>query len=171
MKQILLIIALAMFFVSASALLIEAPSDVNIVGEKSFSVTVSNESGFDKEISIYLYPSSALSSANIPEIIPAESQKSFSVKAVSSEELVGNSFEGTILVVSGNEEAIAKVVLNFQRENNLATEISVVPLSGLALFSGFEGFSLTDWAILALLIIIAAILLIAFIARFVRRVK
>jgi len=173
--------ALALFLlfcsVSANAIYVDFPSTIIIQQEQEdFPVTIRNDEEIAQDFSAKISaPFEAIVSPSNGSIA-AEKSTILSLSIIPSEELEGNSFETTLEIQIGEEKAFKNVRIIFKEEAETEEEPEVQTIgTGLFSFADFDAFTAIIFtpenALNAFLAVVAAILLIAFISRFVKRVE
>jgi len=153
---------------SASAFLLEAPSGAFIF--------VKNDSPIDKTLDVRFFSPATSDLLGVPDVIQANSESKFTLRIYPAKGLEGQTYESTLVVSLDNEKAVRTISLAFK---NPAFQRPVpVPEqnqdSGIGFISaGFVSLAAigSENALTIVLVIIAAILLIAFIARFLHRIN
>ena len=179
MHKSLCAIALLLLFcsVSAQAISVDFPSTIIIQQEqKDLPVTIRNDEEIAQEFSarlvapfdVFVSPSSGSIAAGQSTIL--------SLSISPSEELEGNSFETTLEIQIGEEREFKNVRVIFKKA--IEEEEDTAPQSirtGMFSFADFGNFTVSIFtpenALNAVLAVVAAVLLIAFISRFVKRVE
>jgi len=164
-------LVLLLFSASASALYLDVSSTVVIQEEqKDIPIAIRNDSYKEENYSIEF-------SAPFEAIVGSYSGKLGAGKAtiatlsiMPNEELAGSTYEGTLEVSMGEEKVSRKIRVLFKEEEILREE--PVEENSLTGFYTVAGSVLTlENALNAFLAVIAAVLLIAFIARYVKRLE
>ncbi len=179
MHKSLCAIALILLFcsVSAQAIYINSPSTIIIQQEqKDLPVTIRNDEEIAQDFSAKLIaPFEAFVSPSSGSLAVGQSTI-LSLSISPSEEFEGNSFETTLEIQIGEETAFKNVRVIFKE--TIEEEEEIVPQSigtGLFNFADFGNFTESVFtlenALNAVLAVVAAILLIAFISRFVKRME
>jgi hypothetical protein len=177
------IIALALFALllsaSCSALKVSAPSTIVVeTGQKNVPIIIENDSTFDQSFEV------SFSAPFEFEITPSEGtleagRETVVTFSVSQQpETQETNYQGTLEVRLGQDKAFRKLDILFKEGNTPIIGPDQLPspgnLTGLISFAGFYSWATGLFTMQNLvnfaLIIIAAILLIAFIARFLKRV-
>ncbi|MDD5148055.1 MAG: hypothetical protein PHH08_01170 [Candidatus ainarchaeum sp.] len=162
---------------NAGAFNVEAPGSMIVFDSpRDFFVTVKNDSPIEQALKVRFFSPAISNLSYIPAKISGNSKADFSITINPSKSLEGQAYESTLIVELGNEKIIRTIDLSFKKHIVSAPAPEPQPSSGVdlaAISSGF--FSLAAFgsenALIIALAFIAAILLIAFIARFVRRVN
>jgi len=170
------------------ALTVEAPGNVFLAkGEKEISIRMTNGSASSADYSIDFIGPVNVSFSGSNGTIGAFSTKYITMRVPYSASLAGQDYESTLLVQSGGEKIEKKIDVSFMEK---AAAPAPVPkkdaddfIGSNALVSGFFALFSFDWlgwfgwlftpenALNLALALIAAVLLIAFIARFVKRLE
>ncbi len=180
MHKCLYVITLILLFgsISAHAIYVNSPSTIIIQQEqKDLPVTIRNDEEIAQEFSAKIFaPFNAFVSPSSGSLGAGKSTI-LSLSISPSEELEGNSFETTLEIQIGEEKVFKNVRVIFKKaiedgeENASGQSIG----TGLFTFANFETFTASIFtpenAINAVLAVVSAILLIAFISRFVKRVE
>jgi|SRR3989338_7362777 len=162
---------------SASAFLLEAPSGAFIFDSpRDFWIIVKNDSPIDKTLDVRFFSPATSDLLGVPDVIQANSESKFTLRIYPAKGLEGQTYESTLVVSLDNEKAVRTISLAFK---NPAFQRPVpVPEqnqdSGIGFISaGFVSLAAigSENALTIVLVIIAAILLIAFIARFLHRIN
>ena len=170
------VLFLLFFSVSAHAIYVKAPSTIIIQQEqRDVPVTIQNDSYVGQDYSIRLL--APFNSVISPSSGYLGSGKGViaSLSITPSEEFEGSTYEATLEVEIGEEKAFRNVRVIFREEeesNGNESETTATGFFTLADFSGFwAGIFSPENVLNGFLGLIAAILLIAFIARFVKRLE
>ena len=174
MRKCLAAFALLLLLSSASAIDLRLPSTIVVQQEqKEIPVTILNDSGREQDYSIeFLAPFSAVATPSFGTLAEGKSiTASLSVKP--EESLEGSTYEANLIVKLGQETVSRNIRVIFKEEEKQEGSGT----NGLGFFS-LAGFSTLSTAIFTpenmlngFLALIAAVLLIAFIARFVKRLE
>ncbi len=184
MKKSLIALALFTLLLSlnCSALKVSAPSTIVVeTGQKNVPIIIENDSTFNQSFEV------SFSAPFEVEITPSQgsieaAQETVVTFSVSQQpETSGMNYQGTLEVRLGQDKAFRKLDILFKEgrqpilgQDEIPQIPSIENITGLASFAG-----LYSWAgslftiqnlINAVLALVAAILLIAFIARFLKRV-
>jgi len=163
-------LVLLVFSTSVSALYLDVSNTVVIQeGQKDIPIAIRNDSYKEENYSIEF-------SAPFEAIVSSYSGKLGAGKATiatlsiqPNKELAGSTYEGTLEVSMGEEKVSRKIRVLFKEEVLEEEPVEENPLTG---FYTIAGSILTlENALNAFLAVIAAVLLIAFIARYVKRLE
>ncbi len=169
---VLLLFVIVIFTSKAYALDISAPSTVTINDKTSFLVEITNPSNSAVNLTVNFF-------APVKVDVVAPSQIAPNSK-VTAKITVYNKFSdereinATVEAITNDQTVQKEVVLVFKPvvKNNFAQDATKA-LSGLFAFGLGNGelssFTLTDWVLFWVLVIVAAVLVVAFIARVVKR--
>ncbi len=166
---ILIVLVLVIIFGARGyALQISAPVSVSIEESGQFVVDINNDSKEVLNISLSVY-SPAKSEVKVPKIIEPNSTAKALVLLKSNGEY--GDYVGTIEVKSNGEIVKKEFFLTIEQKKAVSQGNFFGGLFSLGAFVNETGqFSLTEWGFFWILVIVAAILLIAFVARVRRRV-
>jgi len=178
MKIMALLAALIFITASASAFTVESPNNVFVFeSEKEITIRVFNDSSVQKSLDVKFYSPAHSELIGVQEKIQADSHSSFSIRLLPREDLAGQTYESTLEIELGNTKIIRKIDISFKKPSGESSIIMapVPPVSPdfNAIGAGFATLGMIGMenALNIVLGIIAAVLLIAFIARFLRRLK
>ncbi len=174
-------IALILLFcsVSAHAIYVDFPSTIIIQQEqKDLPVTIRNDEEISQDFSVKLVaPFDSFVSPSTGSLGAGKSTI-LSLSISPNEELEGNSFETTLEVQIGEEREFKNVRVIFKKAIEEEDEENAGQQSigtGMFTFADFGNFTASIFtpenALNAVLAVVAAILLIAFISRFVKRME
>jgi len=174
-KIILASALLAMILLISSnvmAVSVTADSNVSINGkEDSFSIQITNDAYYARDLLVKLY-TPAEYHVTAPISVPANSTITATITVTNPYAEYTKTYS-KLEVYLGKELSENDIILEFDpsAENSSASNnSSIAGLFGLESFnSETTSFSLLDWALFWILTIIAAVLLVAFIARVVKR--
>ena len=166
--MVALLFLLVIFSAKAMAFSVEAPSIVEVNDSTSFFVTIINDTDSSVPIKTSFF-SPLVSTVSAPSEIAPNSSTQAEITLTNSNFSKGETINSTVEVAFG-DTVIQKVVslsfTNTQKSSNLLSAAF-----GLGSFiSETSGFTLLDWLIFWFLVIVAAILLVSFIARVRKRV-
>ncbi|MCX6799097.1 MAG: hypothetical protein NTW59_03315 [Candidatus Diapherotrites archaeon] len=171
-----------LLFGSVAALSVDAPSNVFLYGqEKEILVKITNEGSSPADFSVkFLGPVTAVITPKNSEVQP-KTTTAVIVSIPADGKLAGETYKSTIIVESNGNKTYNEITLHFKAGQEAPAPEPAAPgfdfgtaASGFfALFgtSALAGIFTFENMLNALLIIVAAILLIAFIARFVKRLE
>ena len=175
------ICALALFLLfcsaSAQAIYVDFPSIIIIQQEqKDLPVTIRNDGEIAQDFSAKLFAPFEAVVSPAGGSLGAGKSTILSLSISPGKELEGNSFETTLEVRIGEEKAFQNVRVIFKKEAEEEEDVVVQGIgTGLFSFADFGAFAAVVFtpenAINAFLAIVAAVLLIAFISRFVKRME
>jgi len=173
-------IALLLLFCSVSTHAISVDFPLTIIiqqAQKDLPITIRNEEEIAQDFSARLIaPFEAFVSPSIGSLGAGKSTI-LSLSVSPSEELKGNSFETTLEIQIGEEKVFKNVRIIFKKavEEDKENEDQQGIGTGMFSFAAFGAFTASIFtpenALNAVLAVVAAILLIAFISRFVKRVE
>ena len=164
-----------MFCLNAMAISVEAPTTVYLYGEeKEVLLRVSNQEDFSQNFEAKAIFPTAAGLDRYSGSIAANKSTNLRLSIHPDEALVGQTYEGRVEITLGEEKFVKIVRLVFRgqkeaeengetEESNKGTTAGLFALASLALTP--------ELALNIMLGFIAAILLIAFIARFVKRME
>jgi len=167
---------LLLFSVSAQAFYLDAPGTIIVQqAQKEVLVAISNDSATEQDFSAHFSApfSSSLSPSNGK--IGAGETATLILSISPQENLEGSTYDCLLEVQVGGEEASKNINIIFKGEESEPknetgnSNAGFFPLTGL--FSYAAGLLTPENALNAALVLVAAILLIAFIARFVKRLE
>ncbi|MBN1940894.1 MAG: hypothetical protein JW772_01795, partial [Candidatus Diapherotrites archaeon] len=167
--------------------------------ETYFTVVVTNNDPIEKTLNAEYFSPTISELIDVPETIPANSEARFRARIEPNKELKGQTYESTLIVELDNEKIVKKIDLAFKGSdsqgngsgitdsnqniifdfNGIASGFATLVdfnavagfFSGLTNASAIPPEALSASLLDILLALIAAVLLLAFIARFVRRIK
>ena len=166
---------LLLFSVSANALQVDAPSTIVVQeSQKDVRLTIRNDTESEQEYSVQFYaPFDAIVSPSFGRLDSGKSTIS-SLSIPRQEELEGSSYEASLEVQLGEEKSFRRLRVIF-KESGKGEELGTAEAdSGLVSLAGFysiAGIFTPENLLNVFLVFVAAILLIAFIARFVKRLE
>ncbi len=187
-KGIIALISLILIFGSATASVSEVPRYVDLSNEeKEISFTLSNDSSLGKNLEIEVYVPTNFKIIEKPEFIGPNESEEVKILFYPNEDLYGTNYESTLIILLGSEKIEKKINFSFvkpeakeeeeepeeEREGIISGFVGLLSLPSLGEID-FEGISaLINWelALDVFLVLVAAILLIAFIARIVTRLE
>ena len=177
-QKILVLISLLVIIGSVSAMTVTMPSNIYIFDKKiEVSLVVENHTDSDQSFAMYFYGPADYEFRDVPATIEANDFARIRVIFYPNQELAGQQYETSLITQIGNETITKKVTLIFRDRTETAgagSSSTVGTSAGTGAFTGTTGFFTASAPSLELgmnviLIIIAAILLIAFISRFTKR--
>lgn len=181
-RGIIGLIALVLIVSNVAAPVSDFPRYVTLSDEeKEISFNVSNSSAFKKNLKIELYVPTNFEIIELPEFIEPNQSKQVRILFYPNEDLYGTNYESTLLILLGSEKMEEKINFSFVKlvaeeegegEVEQDGEGAVAGFVGLFSLPNLEGITaLINWelALDVFLILLAAVLLIAFIARLVTR--
>ncbi len=167
---------LLLFSMSANALQVDAPSTIVVQeSQKDIPLTIRNDTEAEQEYSVQFYaPFDAIVSPSFGRLGSGKSTIS-SLSIPRQEDLEGSSYEASLEVRLGEEKAFRRLRVIF-KESGKGEELGSTTgadsgLVSLAGFYAFAGIFTPENLLNVFLVFVAAILLIAFIARFVKRLE
>jgi hypothetical protein len=168
-----LALMLVLFSVACNAAFVEAPATIVVNEEqKDFDVEIWNEGFGEEDFSVRLFGPFETAVSPSSGSIGAESAVASTVSIMHDEALVGSTFEATLEVELDGQTTSRNVRVMFK---DLEEEPASGNLSGFVSLAGFYGAATTflsvENMVNLVLVVIAAILLIAFIARFIKRLE
>ena len=174
MKSLFAIIALIMLCVSASAIDVSSASTVYLYGEaKDLSVKIVNSDDALQQFEVDFSAPTQIEINQASGTIAANRSKTISVTIYPRSDLEGQTYQSKLEVTLGNQRYVKKVNLVFRGQQEQIGEEE--PIEPGPITIGFFGLAMPEMsgelALNIILILIAAILLIAFIARFVKRME
>ena len=175
MRLTALLIALALLVsgVSAMELKTYVGNPVYVFDSpKEITIVVENRSSVSKELQINFATSADYDIAEYPsELKPHESRKVF-ITIYPEENFEGSVFESKLIIKLGNETQVKNMIIKFRETDNSGEDASEVALASgfFTLFSAVDNGGLPALVFDVLLVVVAAILLIAFISRYTRRI-
>ncbi len=174
-KLLALALILVLFSVASYAAFVEAPATVVVNQEqKDFDVEIFNEGFGEEDFSVRLFGPFEIEVSPSSGTIRSESAVTSTVSIAHDESFVGNTFETTLEVELDGETTSRKIRVMF-KEIEEGEEPASENSTGFVSLAGFYGvateFLTVENAFNFVLMAIAAILLIAFIARFIKRLE
>ncbi len=180
-KKIVCLIAALVFcsflIGSASAFNVDAPGSIIVFDSpRDIWITVANDSPIEQNLDVKFFSPAISNLPYVPARIGPYSEAKFAITINPSAGLFGKTYESTLVVELGNEKIIRAIVISFKKnpvpeqvpaqqpESNLSFNPVAAGFASLAVFDSGTALNLA-------LVFIAAILLIAFIARFIRRLR
>lgn len=160
---------------SASAFNVDAPRSIIVFDSpRDIWITVKNDSPIEQNLDVKFFSPAISNLPYVPARIGPYSEAKFAITTLPSNELFGKTYDSTLIVSLGSDKIIRTIGLSFkksatpapvpaQQPSNDVNQISAGLIS-LAAFGSENALNIA-------LAFIAAILLIAFIARFVRRLN
>lgn len=139
---------------------------------KEITIIVENRSSVSKELQINFATSANYDIADYPsELKPHESIKVF-ITIYPEAGFEGSVFESQLIIKLGNETQVKNMIIKFRETNNIEEGAGEVAFAGgfFTLFGAVGNSGLSAVVFDVLLVVIAAILLIAFISRYTRRI-
>jgi len=169
---VLVLFIIVIFTSKAYALNISAPETVTVFDKTTFIVELTNDSTKGMDLSVNIFAPVKVEVVAPNQIAPnSKATAKITVYNKFSDE---REINATIEAKTNDETIQKQIVLVFKpkQTNNFSIDATKV-LSGLFAFSLGNGelssFTLSDWIIFWVLIVIAAVLIVAFIARIVKR--
>jgi len=170
-----LILCVIFFSVSAQALYVNVPANIIVQqGQKDVPITIRNDSDFEEDYSIsFSIPFNAMVNPSFGTLAAGKTTIS-TLSIQPDKELEASSYDLTMEVKLGEEKAFRNIKVMFKEdlEEEEEQDISTIGFFSLA---GSADFILSlftyENTINAFLVVVAGILLIAFIARFTRRLE
>ncbi len=174
MKHIFTLCALLIICSSVAAVGIDGPSTVYLYeDEKQVVVTINNEESFSQDFEIEAICPTAVGLSKEQGTIAGNSGTNVTFTIQPNTSLVGQTYEGRIEVILGDRKFVKNMRLVFRaeqkQEEKKENENEYNGFSGLFLLPA--SILTLEFAVNVLLVFIAAVLLIAFIARFVKRLE
>lgn len=179
-KKILAVLAALLLCLGmASAFTVDAPGSVLVFNsQKEVWITIDNTSSVEKRLNINFFSPANSDLIEVPEKIDSDSQARIILRLFPRDDLIGQTYESTLEIELGNEKIIRKIDVSFKQEGQIIIE-PVPPEPGPiapdfnSITAGFVPLASfgAENALNILLALVAAILLIAFIARFLQRIK
>ena len=161
--------SMLLLLVCVSAMTVEAPNTVEIYDSNSFVIEITNTSSTDKVLSIDFF-----SPANVkilaPKSIPAHSKSSAQITLNYSPSNY-TEIESKLEVYLGDEleeRTITQIYYPGNSNPQDQTSQYTGALFGLGLFGGLASFTVLEWALFIVLVIVAAILLVTLVARVIK---
>jgi hypothetical protein len=181
MKAAVVLLALSLVCLSAWAVEIDAPSTVYLYdAPKGVDVKIVNAKETAQQFSVQFDAPTQFELSEESGSVEAQRSKTISITLYPRSDLVGQTYESKLVVALGKEKFAKKLRMVFrggrgQLEEQAGGNESATPagLFGLAsAWPALTAFEVTTELVLdAFLAVIAAVLLIAFIARFVKRME
>jgi hypothetical protein len=169
---------------NAAAFPVEIPGNINVFdAPKEVSLVIRNDSGTEKHFTVDFVAPARIELSEAEGTIPAGGFKKIYVTVFPREDLLEQTYETSLIVELGDEKIVKKVNIIFKpsffQEQDSAQEPTPVDFSTLTGFFSFFSIPAMNFgqyfswetALNVFLVIVAAILLIAFIARFTRRIS
>ena len=171
-----IVIAVLLFSVSAHALYVKAPANLIVMDvQKDIPIAITNETEEEQEYNIYFSAPVEYTISPISGKLGAGKTTIITLSIKPDEYLAGTTYEGTLEVEMGEEKAFKGISVIFKEEPVEEEEQEENQGTGFFAFGDFSaavlGLFTPENAINIFLAILAAILLIAFIARFVKRLE
>ena len=178
-KCLFALMALIMVCVSTQAIEVDSVGTVYIYGEaKEITLEITNTHESAQDFSIEYNAPTQFELSEINGTISGRGAKNVTLKIYPRSDLTGQSYQTKLDVMIGNERFVKKIDLVFrekreepaddEKDGNRGEENQIIPVGLFGLGLGEIGWEL---GLNIALIVIAAILLIAFIARFVKRME
>ena len=170
MKQVFVFLAIALFCINAAAISVDVASTVYIYDQaKDVSIRITNDSGSSQDYSIEFSAPTNFSLSQNNGIIDAGRNKTVRLTIEPNSELVSQTYKSKLEVRIGEEKYVKMVNLVFREavdegETGQESPIGFFTFAPLGTVAGEIALNIT-------LVLIAAILLIAFIARFIKRME
>jgi len=169
------LVAMLLLSVSAHAIYIKAPANIIVQGEqKDIPIAISNDTEEEQEYQISFSAPIEYTISPISGKLASGKTTIATLSIAPGENLEGSTYEGTLEVEMGEKKAFKAISMIF-KENEDEEDEEPEETTG---FFSLAGYSATITSLLTpqnalntLLGTIAAILLIAFIARFVKRLE
>lgn len=160
----------------------EFPENVKVLSDRTdLSFVVSNDSPQDIDFAVELFVPSNYQFTGLPKILRANSSKEIFLTIFSKSNLDGLTYNGKVVFYAGNETVSKNfsisygepkaAVVNIGSGQPTDGNVSDLNNSAIAAFAGLLSRPNFEFLLIIVLVIIAAILLIAFIARFVKRIS
>jgi hypothetical protein len=169
---VLILFVIVIFTSKAYALDISAPETVTVFDKTSFLVEINNPSNSAVNLSVNVF-----APVKVEVVVPnqiAPNSKATARVTVYNKFSDEREVNATIEAITNNETVQKEIVLVFKpKANSNFSQDATKVLSGLFSFSlgggELSSFTLTDWVLFWILVIVAAVLVVAFIARVVKR--
>ncbi len=166
MKEAIAIIAFLLLIPSSNAFLVSTPSNFTIVDkEASLFISIENTTNQEYGLEVKYSAPTQYRTVFVPRTIKPYSAASIEIVLQPDKNLSGSVYESNLTVNLGNETKTKKILLEF-KGTKLEEKIDSNSTTGLA---GLQGLVTAENLLNAFLIIIAVLLLIAFIARLTKR--
>ena len=169
---------------TVNALIVEYPRSLTLESDvKEFDVKITNDSEIEKSFAFEFINPAKTEILQIPETIKPHEEATIRLKVYNEKDFWNSTYFGKLKVALGLEELDKDIEIKFakpvaQTQEKTETEIEkkseaiATQLSGFVSFFDFtKGFSIMEIAIDGILVLFAVVLLIAFISRFVKRVR
>ncbi len=170
---VLIALALLVSGVSAMELKTYVGNPVYVFdGPKEITIVVENRSSVSKELQINFATSADYDIGPYPnELRPHESRK-VSITIYPEEGFEGSIFESKLIIKLGNETQVKNMIIEFKETDNSDKDAGEIALASgfFTLFGTAGNAGLSEIVFNVVLVVIAAILLIAFISRYTRRI-
>ncbi|VVB75625.1 Uncharacterised protein [uncultured archaeon] len=156
------ILFLLVLFGTKGFAMIEAPANVIIADNNSFTVDITNETNLQAPLSLNFYSPLSVS-VSAPSTINPNQKVTAKITLTNSNNKykAGTQFEGTIEAKLGSKVEQKPITLTVAQGNNV-----LAAFFSFGAFTGeIEKFTLFEWVAFWVLVIIAAVLLLGFIAR------
>ncbi len=156
------VLFLLVLFGTKGFALVDAPANIVIADNNSFVVNITNESTLQLPLKVYFYSPLNVSISAPTTISPNEKVVAkITLTNSNNKYKVGTEFEGTIEAKMGSKVEQKPITLTVAQGNNVLAAF----FSFGAFTSEIEKFTVLEWVAFWILIIIAAVLLLGFIAR------
>jgi|GEM_PF-1503128 len=160
------VLFLLVLFGTKGFAMVDAPANVVIADNNSFIINITNDSSSVLPLSVNFYSPLNVSISAPSTINPNETVKAkITLSNSNNKYKVGTQFESTLQVKMGSKIEQKPVTLTVAQGNNVLAAF----FSFGAFTSEIEKFSMFEWVAFWVLIIIAAVLLLGFIARATKR--
>ncbi|MFH1240696.1 MAG: hypothetical protein V1672_05825 [Candidatus Diapherotrites archaeon] len=173
LTALLIMLALLISSVSAMELKTYVPNPVYIFDSpKEITFVVENRSSVSKELQINFATSADYDISNYPsELRPHESRK-VSMTIYPEKGFEGSVFESQLIINLGNETQVTNMIIKFRGTENSEEAVGEIALASgfFTLFGAASNAGLSEIVFNVVLVVIAAILLIAFISRYTKRI-
>lgn len=172
-----IVIAMLLFSMSANALFVKAPANIIVMDkQKDIPIAISNEAGEEQTYRISLSAPIEYTLSPISGTLGAGKTTVITLSISPNKGLVGSTYEGTLEVEMGEKKAFKGISVIY-KENEPVEDETPKEANATGFFSigdysaAIAGLFMPENAINSILAVVAAILLIAFIARFVKRLE
>ena len=165
------IVALCLVFLfllaQPSAMSISVPTDTNVTtASGTFFINVTNDSASQKDLKVTVF-APIKTEISAPLSIGANSTIPVAIKVYNNFP-VKTSLSSKVEVNLGSETAIKEMTMNFTPVSNNSSGLGA--LFSFGIFSDeMAHFTLIDWLVFIVLVLIAAVLLVAFVAKLTKR--
>ena len=140
---------------------------------KEVTIVVENRSSVSKELQIYFATSAEYDLENYPTMLKPHESRKVSMTIYPEENFKGSVFESQLIITLGNETHVKNMIIKFRETDNNGKDTTEIALASgfFTLFGAVGNGGLPALGLDILLIVIAAILLIAFISRYTKRLN